>query len=332
MFSSKPGTLAGMKLFIRFVLFAAGTLLPFGIAVAAGGLVPCDGPDCDICSIVSLGHNVLNFLVLASLLLATIMFAYAGIEMLIHSDNPGQIAQARSMLINVMIGMVILLAAWLMVDTVMKVMFTDKAFAGLPGAGKPWQDILCSYRSNTPLNATGGDTGTGTTAPPPATTIGGTCSPTPVGVCSPFSLSQAFGGANTQASTICEAESQGIPSYESKTDRLGCSATDPNHCDQSNPVFSVGLFQVNMTQHDLTSDACTAHNGGQPLKCTSAFNGKNYTATIADQTLYNACVQALKDQSCNVQTAQQIYSTTKNTNGSLGSWSQWSTASKCNLP
>lgn len=123
-------------------------------ALAAGGLVPCDGPDCDICSIVSLAHNGLNFLILAATLIATILFAYAGYEMLVNADNSGAISKAKGIFTDVLIGFVILLASWLIIDTVMRVLFTDSQL----GAGRPWQDILCSYRSQPPLT------------PPPTTT------------------------------------------------------------------------------------------------------------------------------------------------------------------
>lgn len=127
-------------------------ILP-AIVLAQSGLVPCDGPECDICSFVQLADNLIDFLVYASTLIATIMFAYAGYELLTSGGNPSARSSAKSIIQNVLIGFVAILASWLIIDTVMKALFTDSELATdttLVGTGKPWQDILCSFQSVVP--------------------------------------------------------------------------------------------------------------------------------------------------------------------------------------
>jgi hypothetical protein len=162
-----------MRFLGRFLLALLISMVPFAVLYAAGGLVPCDGPECDICSIVALAQKIMQFLIAACFILATIMFVWAGITILTNADNPGKRSEGKSMFANVLIGFIILLAAWLIVDTVMKVLFVNSDI-NKASVGRPWQDILCSFRSQTPLNSTdttggstSGDTsGAVSTAPP----------------------------------------------------------------------------------------------------------------------------------------------------------------------
>lgn len=320
-----------MKYFARLLALLIFIAVPTTAVLAAGGLVPCDGPECDLCSFVSLAQKILNFLVLAAVIIATIMFAYVGFEMLVHSDNSGQVAKARGIFLNVLIGLIAILASWLVIDTVMRVLFTyDNGFDNTAAYGKPWQDILCSYRSDTPpTTVTVGTVTTGTATGGG----GGGCTVQTDGACSVDALTPVFGDAASQASQICSAESASDPNNESRVDRIVPTGES----------FSIGLFQINMTVHDLTAPACKALNGGNPLDCSQAdtavigppltppaFTGRNYSARITNSALYAACVAALKNPACNIQTAKQIYIA----GGEDGpnTFSQWSTHKTCHIP
>ncbi len=325
-----------MKYLAWLLALLSFSIIPTAV-FAAGGLVPCDGPECDICSFVALGQKILNFLVYASVLIATIMFTYAGIEMLIHSDNSGAISQARHTFMNVLIGLVAILAAWLIIDTVMRVLFTyNNGFEGTAGYGKPWEDILCAYQSEPPPPTTGGGGTTATAGGGSATAGGGggSCTVQTDGACSVSALTPVFDTVASQASQICNAESGGNPNSESAVDRILAGGQ----------AFSVGLFQINMTQHDLTAPACKALNGGNPMDCSQldtsvigppltppAFTGSNRNARITNTALYNACSAALKNPACAIQTAKQIYIAGGGPSRP-NSWAQWSTAATCHLP
>ncbi len=132
---------------MRFFSFAIGvyafaTLL-FPTFVEAQGLVPaCGVPDtggyCELCHVVGLIDNVIDFIIIdLSWPVAAILFAYAGFLYLTSAGNPGQITKARSIFGDVAIGFIIILVAWLVVDTVMKTLVDQSTF------GRPWNQIEC---------------------------------------------------------------------------------------------------------------------------------------------------------------------------------------------
>lgn len=105
-------------------------------------LVPCNttnNPDpCDFCDLFTLAQNIINFLVFFAVILATLLFVYVGFLYLTAGDNSAQITKAKSILIKVLIGFIVVLGSWLIVDTIMKAFLdTDKVEFG------PWNEISC---------------------------------------------------------------------------------------------------------------------------------------------------------------------------------------------
>ncbi len=114
-------------------------LLPL-YATAAGiptQIVPsqynCDQEGgCDsICAIVVLAQNVLNFGIFMAVVISAFLFAYAGWNMLTSGGNAEVYAKGKRVFSNVLIGLIIILAGWIVIDTLMKT-FTG---TGLTGAG-----------------------------------------------------------------------------------------------------------------------------------------------------------------------------------------------------
>lgn len=114
-------------------------LLP---TVTFAALVPyaCEDPNtCGTCELVSVINNIIQFVVQISTLLAVAAFIYAGFLMVTSQGNEGQITRAKGIFTNVVIGLVIILAAFIIVNTVL---------AGLLKTGSPiyqWQTIECVY-------------------------------------------------------------------------------------------------------------------------------------------------------------------------------------------
>jgi hypothetical protein len=83
-------------------------------------LVPCKGVDCNLSSFATLVQNLLNFGIFLASIIAALLFAYAGWLYLSNSLNGGEsVSRAKSLFINVAIGYVIILGAWLVVDTLL---------------------------------------------------------------------------------------------------------------------------------------------------------------------------------------------------------------------
>ncbi|TSD05274.1 MAG: hypothetical protein Greene07147_595 [Parcubacteria group bacterium Greene0714_7] len=90
---------------------------------SGGGLVPqCEGAECKACDISELANNVINFAVAFSVIVATLMFAYAGILYVTAASKPDQVKKAHGVFINVFVGLCIVLTAWLLVNITFSVL------------------------------------------------------------------------------------------------------------------------------------------------------------------------------------------------------------------
>ncbi len=96
--------------------------------------------ECNWAYLLALANNILQFLVFLAVPIAAICFAYAGWLYLSAMGNSGQISRAHSIFLNVFIGLVIVLVAWLVVDELFKALVQ-------PGSYAP---VLIGGGSNTP--------------------------------------------------------------------------------------------------------------------------------------------------------------------------------------
>jgi hypothetical protein len=98
----------------------------------SGRFVTCDGTDkcpCSFGSLMQLIDNVLNFLTnYIAIPLAIVTFMYAGFLFMTSAVNPGQRSQAKTMMVKVVKGFVVLLAANLIVKTVLGVLLDQSIF------------------------------------------------------------------------------------------------------------------------------------------------------------------------------------------------------------
>jgi len=110
-----------MKVKVLSLLFL--TLFAFvSITYAAGGLVPCDGPDCNLSSLATGINNLLKFIISITVTGAALLFAWAGFQYMTAQGDEGKIKQAHSIFWKVFVGLIIVLAAWLVVSTILEVL------------------------------------------------------------------------------------------------------------------------------------------------------------------------------------------------------------------
>lgn len=94
----------------------------------SGGIVPFECrnkstiANCDLCSLAQLGQNLGNFLLGVTIPAAALLFAWAGILYFSSRGNPGQIEKAHKVFRSVVIGFVIAVSAWVLVNTVMNML------------------------------------------------------------------------------------------------------------------------------------------------------------------------------------------------------------------
>lgn len=276
-------------------------------------------------------QNVMNAGITLGVLISVLVIAFAGILWMLTSANPENHSQAKKVLTNAVVGLLIILSAWLIVDFVMKILYSGPA--GQQGKFGPWNEILtggeiCVDAMDTKPLFTGdfftvpGDR----TGDPPA---GGSCTiPTDQqNPCSVTKLSSTcFGSRANDASRICMKESAGGQvAIRSGSDKLDGG---------SGPSYSWGLWQINLTVH---------HVGG--LDCPSAFTCRcekpnlvgpskpgacncSLKKTQAAQDMYASCVAAAQDPVKNTSVACSLY-TKSDANGGFQSWAY--SANECGV-
>lgn len=103
----------------------------------AGGLVPCVN-GCTICDFFKLISNVINFLTeYVAMPVAVIILIYGGFKILTSAGSEQKVTEGKTAIYRAIWGLVIVFAAWLIVDTIIK-WFVDPEFLKILG---PWNAI-----------------------------------------------------------------------------------------------------------------------------------------------------------------------------------------------
>lgn len=126
------------KLLVALSIATFLFILP--MATSAAGLVPCGGTDqapCQTCDVVKLTNNVVRWLVLVLGTFAAIIIVYAGVRLVTSGGNQAAMEKAKDMITNVIIGYVIILAAWLAIDYALKAIIDEGAFG-------VWNEVQCT--------------------------------------------------------------------------------------------------------------------------------------------------------------------------------------------
>ncbi len=122
-----------MRFITIFTLVLVALTVPLSLFAQAstpqtpGYLIVCDPApapgtgstnDCHFDDLIRLGVNIINFLIVLSTALAAIGIAYAGFLMLSSGGDEGKVKQAKSMLTKIVIGLIFVIAGWVIVNTV----------------------------------------------------------------------------------------------------------------------------------------------------------------------------------------------------------------------
>jgi len=105
-------------------------------------IVPCNGVDCNFCHLAELAQNLINTGIFITIFLSAMLFAYAGFNYMTAHSGIGGMQQAKNLLLNTALGLVIILAAWIVIDTLMKEIVDQGKFG-------PWNQLQCDLFSPT---------------------------------------------------------------------------------------------------------------------------------------------------------------------------------------
>ncbi len=112
-----------------------------GTLQADTGFVPCSGRNCSACDFVVLGNTAVKWLIGISFLFFAVLAVRAGFKLVISQGNAGALTEAKSSFTNAFIGLIIILVAYILVDTIMRQLV--KGSGVIEGYG-PWNEVVCS--------------------------------------------------------------------------------------------------------------------------------------------------------------------------------------------
>ena len=300
---------------------------PTAPADPQGSLVP-EGRDGEYqvdgygsCEFVQTVNNVIQFLIKMTAVLAVIVFIYAGYIMVISRGDSAMISQAKGLFANVLIGFVIMITAFLIINTILSILVS-----GTSGILN-WQTIECQYAGKSAaavdvsvsLETYDGiviDVMTSTEGvyPDPIIKLG-SGSTYVGGDCSPANL-RRLGMTATQANTFsCIARPES-----------GCNLNAQNGWTSARGVFQM-TRGWNDTCHNLNIPECTAaaraagYKVSGNLNCSSAFSGGSSPSnpsrpTPGKEDLFKACNAAASNMACNTKAALCLY----NDGGKYNHW------------
>ena len=126
-------------IFFSFILMASLLVVPD--QVSAQGLVPCDGIECNACHLVEMGNTILTWLIGVMFVVFAGILAVAGWGLVTSAGNQTALSDAKSKFTNALIGLFIVLTAWLLVDTIMRGLLKS-GDGTITGYGL-WSEVEC---------------------------------------------------------------------------------------------------------------------------------------------------------------------------------------------
>jgi hypothetical protein len=111
------------------------------IVSAQTDFISCTGAGadaCDACDLVTMMNTIIGWLVAVAVVIAALLFVYAGFKLVTSRGDVTQRESAKSIFINVLIGLALLLLSWTIVDTIMKVLLNQSGQIGV------WNEISCN--------------------------------------------------------------------------------------------------------------------------------------------------------------------------------------------
>src|SRR3989344_2357062 len=134
-----------------FALLLVAGSLPFPFAAHAaipffGPVIPQEANQA-VCPaswglLVVVINNLISLLItIAIVFIAPLMIAYSGYLFVVNPVDPSGIAKAKGILTNTVVGIVVALAGWMIVDAIMVALYNKNA----PGlSGIAWSDLITS--------------------------------------------------------------------------------------------------------------------------------------------------------------------------------------------
>ena len=125
----------------------------------------CTSCPCGFAGTMQLAQNLMNVGIALGILIMLFVIIYAGVLFLMSPTAPENREKGKSMFTNAIIGFLIIISAWLLIDTVMKTLYNPNATVGGSAKFGPWNTIIgetgewCIQARETKPLFEGGDVG-----------------------------------------------------------------------------------------------------------------------------------------------------------------------------
>jgi hypothetical protein len=136
-----------MRKYLFFVLIILFLTVPFIVSAAewkwGDPLVICgrEGQaDCTLCDIFKLAQVIVRFITTGLFIIAPIFIVLGGIKILIGGAKPDEVQAGKKMITNAIVGIVIALVAWVVINMIFNALAKPPGQGGIPW---PWNKIDC---------------------------------------------------------------------------------------------------------------------------------------------------------------------------------------------
>lgn len=136
-----------MSRFLPLLILCAVWLLPEVVVAQGTGLVSCTGTDCSACSLAEMANTIIIWLFGMFFVLFAGLMTVAGFGLVTSKGNQSALEAAKSKFSNAIIGLLIMMSAWLIVDTIMKGLL--KGGTGEIQGWGPWSKVECYKMAET---------------------------------------------------------------------------------------------------------------------------------------------------------------------------------------
>ncbi|MDD3434389.1 MAG: pilin [Candidatus Pacebacteria bacterium] len=85
--------------------------------ISGGGLVPCEGLACTVCDLLVLVQNVINFVLQLAFWICIVIIIVGAFMWMLSFGNQKNITAGQKLITNAIIGLAIVLLAWVIVHT-----------------------------------------------------------------------------------------------------------------------------------------------------------------------------------------------------------------------
>jgi hypothetical protein len=281
-----------------------------------------EGSPLGIGGVIILLQNLMNAAVALTVIVMTLVIAYAGFLLVTSPFNSENRSKAKTTLLNTFIGVFIVLGAWLVIDFAMKILYNPDATFGGKALG-PWNEVLVGgdacIRKADPSKGEGAPLFQFpfTVGPRVDTSVG--AGGTGAGA---IVVPRTGPGACSASTLKAAAQQAGVALSDSDANTFACIARYESSCGTKTLNYAwgkgssaAGPFQVlldsNSACYENTACQKAAGVSGR-LNCSAAFTGGNPNS---NKTLVEQCVRAAANLNCSVAAAVCV----KNKQG-FGAW------------